>query len=769
MIFAKVVHLIALALLLSQAAQAADWATPAETMRARLAETGVEMAFDSAAARTQVEQAKAAYAQIKPALKEVAPQSADQVSEGLNNVARALARRDEPALARARAQAWTALLYGAHQGLEKSIQAGNVPHARDWLAVREFRVASTLSRLNADAMTALEDLEAGKMKPNAALAAVRSDVLDGYQARFNGSLAELKEAQTRGFHTLAAEQVGLAQGYFHLLASAYTVQRGAAATTTLQQQLSNLPSSLDTVQNSLQGFRAAPLSDREVHGRASQVLRFLSLVPVEYERGVKKDGSTWILTNPVEINEARTFLDGAVTALSDVTPVLKDQQQARALTDAYSALAAQMTQPALAKAVVPLDDLKQQVNALLTQTKATFPQDWQKNDANADLDVIRSQFDSVVTAAASGDWTAAENARLDAYSLIESGTEARISVFNPELKVKLEDQIWNGTNPVGLAALIKHRAPASEFKATRAELQTTLAEVSKVLGTDVAPAAVATNAGIIVFREGLEAVLILAALMGSLRKGELVKLRRPMWLGALVALVATGITWAIMQGALSMLGKYGEKLEAVVGVIAIGVLLLIMNWFFHQVYWTDRMASFQKHKHELTHGPAAQQAMRAQWWGLAVLGFTSIYREGFETVLFLQSLVLQAGAASVLTGAAVGLISVLAVGVVVFKLQAKLPMKKLLIWTGGLICIVLGVMVGNTAHVLQLVGWLPVHPMPFELPAWTGLWLGLHPTWEGFGLQVASVIAVIGSFFAAEALKERELQDRRKKSAVMPS
>lgn len=277
----------------------------------------------------------------------------------------------------------------------------------------------------------------------------------------------------------------------------------------------------------MQGFRAAPLSDREVRSRASQVLRFSSLVPVEYARGVQKDGGVWRLTNPVEIDEARTFLDGAITALSDVAPLLENQARARSLTQKYSALAAQLTQPALAAHVISPDDLSTQVEALLAQTKNTFPPDWQKSDASADLDVIRSRFDSVVAAASAGDWTAAENTRLDAYSLIESGTEARIAVFNPGLKLRLEDQIWNGANLLGFAALIKRRAPVSKFKATRAALQDMLSEVGKVLGTEVAPTAVATNAGIIVFREGLEAVLILAALMGSLRKGPLVRLRRP--------------------------------------------------------------------------------------------------------------------------------------------------------------------------------------------------------------------------------------------------
>ena len=78
--------------------------------------------------------------------------------------------------------------------------------------------------------------------------------------------------------------------------------------------------------------------------------------------------------------------------------------------------------------------------------------------------------------------------------------------------------------------------------------------------------------------------------------------------------------------------------------------------------------------------------------GLTLLGFTSIYREGFETVLFLQSLVLQSGNAPVLSGTALGLAAVIGVGVLVFSLQAKLPMKKLLVWTGMMICAVLAIM-----------------------------------------------------------------------------
>ena len=748
-------------------ADAADLATPAETMRSSLAEAGLEVSFDRAEASRLVGQASKAYQTVQGEWQAADPAAAREVGAALKDADAAARQGDEIVLNRAGAAAWTALLRGAYTGLQQSVQAGNANAARDWLAAREFRVASPLTRLNVDATGAIEALATGTLKPEAALKAVRSDVLDGYQARLNDALRELEISQARGFRTLAAGQAALAQGYFLLLRPAYVGQHGEAAATRLAGQFAALPSSLPAVRASLSGFRAAPLSERELTARASQVTRFLSLVPVEYARGVKLDGGRAVVTQEVEVGEARTFLGGAVSALADIAPLLPDQDAARALSSDFASLNAALSPQAMTARPAAPAEVETQVRTLLGKVKAAFPADWQKADAGADLDVVRTQLDAVVAAASAGEWSAAEAARLDAYALLESGTEARIAVFNPELKAHLEGLIWNGTAPIGLATLIKKQAPASEFKITRAELQITLKNIARILGTEVAPAAVATNAGIIVFREGLEAVLILAALMGSLRRDSVRHLRRPMWLGAAAAFGATAVTWFIMQGALSLLGRYGEKLEAVVSVIAIGVLLLIMNWFFHQVYWTDRMASFQKHKHELAHGGGAVDgAMRAQWWGLAVLGFTSIYREGFETTLFLQSLVLQAGAASVLGGTAVGLALVIGVGVAVFRWQAKLPMKKLLVWTGVLIAAVLAVMVGNTVHTLQLVSWLPVHPLPFTLPASLGLWLGLHATWDGVLLQVGSVVAVVGSFFAAEALKTRELQQRQRGATV---
>ena len=156
-----------------------------------------------------------------------------------------------------------------------------------------------------------------------------------------------------------------------------------------------------------------------------------------------------------------------------------------------------------------------------------------------------------------------------------------------------------------LAYLIESRAPVSEIKASRAALDMELATAQELLSSGSAPAAVVTNAAVIVFREGLEAVLILASLMGSLKQGENRKYRRPLWGGVAVAMLATVLTWLLAHGILAALARFGERLEAIVSLIAIGVLLLITNWFFHKVYWTGWIANFHHRKRQLLSGEAS--------------------------------------------------------------------------------------------------------------------------------------------------------------------
>ena len=141
--------------------------------------------------------------------------------------------------------------------------------------------------------------------------------------------------------------------------------------------------------------------------------------------------------------------------------------------------------------------------------------------------------------------------------------------------------------------------------------------------------------------------------------------------------------------------------------------------------------------------------------GLVLLGFTAVYREGFEVVLFLQDLRLKYGAATVLEGVGIGLAFTAAVGVLTFVAHHKLPYKRMLVLTGAMIGFVLVVMVGESAQELQLAGWIPTTQLGFTLPGWLGTWLAIFPTVETLAAQFLAAAAAIGSYLVAEHVRVR--------------
>src|SRR4029077_3521836 len=263
-------------------------------------------------------------------------------------------------------------------------------------------------------------------------------------------------------------------------------------------------------------------------------------------------------------------------------------------------------------------------------------------------------------------------------------------------------------------------------------------------------AVIVANSAVIVFREGLEAVLIFAAVTASML-GAQRGLRRPVAAGAAVAFAATIATWFLAQAILGQFSHYADQLQAVTGLIAIAVLLVIMNWFFHKVYWTKWIGKRNaQRKRALAGGMIGGQVV-----GLLLLGFSSVYREGFEVVLFLQTLQLQAGTATVLEGVALGLAGTAVVGVLTFWLHHKLPYKKMLVLTGVLVGVVLVVMIGGTALSFQDLGWLPRHETPFTVPEWMGAWFEMYSTWETLAAQFLAAVFVVGSYLLAEHVKVR--------------
>jgi high-affinity iron transporter len=366
-------------------------------------------------------------------------------------------------------------------------------------------------------------------------------------------------------------------------------------------------------------------------------------------------------------------------------------------------------------------------------------------------DQIRALLSQATTASGAGRAGVAELDAAGAAAFFALGPQRRLKAVNPTLGADVENDLLAVLAAARHGQSIGHARDVAE-----SELQTAATALGDVT---VSRATVVADAGVIVFREGLEAVLILAAITASFT-GARRRLRRPVLIGGLVGLLATAITYLLASALVAALGDGGLRLQAITGVLAIAVLLVVTNWFFHKVYWSEWIGRLHRRR-KMLEKVDRLGFISGQTLGFVVLGLTSVYREGFETVLFLQNLQVSAGTGATIAGVGFGLAATLVVGVTTFGLQRKLPYRRMLIATGVLIGIVLAVMTGTTVQNLQGLGWIPTTSAGFSLSLAWGRWLGLYPTWEGIGAQLAALLVVYGSYALA-----RFLQLRRRRLAI---
>jgi high-affinity iron transporter len=743
----------------------------AEQIRSGLFQAQSSLLLDGGAgAAAKVEHARGAlHGELQRDLRADAPGDLRAVRRGLAAARAAAAGGDDVGLAAARGRIVAALRRGAYAVTLDATRSGDVPRARAWLLIRDFRQATRFTRPGVDATAALEGLAARDLSPAEAAIGVKKDLLDAYQARLLDYLDEADQARERSYGAALAESAALAAGYWPILAGEYERQRGAAERRGVDRTFATLArhaaAGADAgfeqerrkVLRALDAFTAAPFTPEEQARRAAQLIRFLDLVPIEYDHGT--DGEH--VTIPFELQEALAFTDGAQSALNDLEAPLSDRDPAAVATierelarlEAYSRNAREGGE------AVPLEQVEGAHDRAGDALDATLPAEWKQSSTEADFDLVDISLDQMQAAISAGEPDQAEQARLAAYGFFEFGPEPLLRALDPHLVSDIEGLVWYGARDHdGLGELIARRASAQDIRETRVALDEALAQARGVVGEGASDGTMITNAALIVFREGLEAILIIAAITASMVAANR-PLRRPVYRGALLALPATAVLWVLAQTVIDSLSRYGEKLEAVVGLIAIAVLLLVLNWFFHRVYWTGWIAGHRKRGKALAGAAAVATGVAASTVaGLYLLGFSSVFREGFETVLFLQALDLEAGTGVVFAGVGLGLALTAAVGVLTFVLERRLPYKRMLIVTGVLISLVLVVMVGNTARTLQGVGWLSITPLDVEFPLWMGTWLGIFPTVESLVAQAGAFAFVIGGYFLAEWVRKRHLR-----------
>ena len=493
------------------------------------------------------------------------------------------------------------------------------------------------------------------------------------------------------------------------------------------------------------------LSDAERQRRERLLLKLVRLVPKEYNAGVR-DGK---ISFQLDYREAVAFTQQARQIVGELAPLwLADADLQRAkdleslerwLEEAAVHIDAKADAQKVDHAIKAVDDLLQ----------GPFAISLKRTGSTADIidEVMletRTLLSASLTAAMQGRWADAERIRVEAYTTYDPELEARLMPRDPQLARDIELLLLDGIDKPGVKSLLDDRASAEELQDAYARVYDGLDRATALLKSGISPGAAAMSSFSIILREGLEGLLVIVAILAGLRGGENKRRRQIIWLGILASLFATGLTWVLSQTVITSLRMYAEIIAAVTGILAIGVLVLITNWLFHQVYWRQWVTTLKSH--------AAGESP----WQLFSVGFLIGFREGFEIVLFLQSLIIDAGGNAVGVGVAAGSIALIVLGFAVLKLGLKLPYFKILLITAALVGIVLIIFVGSTTRAAQTVGWLPVHKlMDGSWPMWLGTWFGIHNTVESVALQCSSVLLVLGTWRIARFRAKRKSRKRR--------
>jgi high-affinity iron transporter len=260
----------------------------------------------------------------------------------------------------------------------------------------------------------------------------------------------------------------------------------------------------------------------------------------------------------------------------------------------------------------------------------------------------------------------------------------------------------------------------------------------------------------ILFREGVEAVLLIAILLGSLAAGSAANYKRPLGFGVAAAGVATALTWVLTTLVIDIAPVNRELLEAITAVIAVVVLVAVSFWLVSRLEHKRRM--------EFMRARIAGAMAAGTTAAFVGLGFTAVFREGFETVLFYQALSLFAQGLGlyVWLGAITAAVALAGVGYAIIGLGRKLPLKPLLIGGASVLLLLSVAFVGNAVRSLQsaaLLGATPVaHP---RLPVFAAELTGIHPTQEGLIVQaVLLAVYVLGALwvFAWQPARRRRME-----------
>ncbi|MEP7187441.1 MAG: FTR1 family protein [Rhodanobacter sp.] len=349
--------------------------------------------------------------------------------------------------------------------------------------------------------------------------------------------------------------------------------------------------------------------------------------------------------------------------------------------------------------------------------------------SSSGLALARDRLGASVTAYQSGNSGEATRLALSAYLDGVEPVEPQLNARDPELRATVETAMG------AYRTALSRQTPVAEIRDRAASIDALLQRAQQVtLQNAGEPATVFLGAFTILVREGLEALLVVVALLAFLRKASRVESVRYVHAGWMLALLAGGLTWAAASYVISISGAGRELTEGLSSLFAAAVLITVGLWM-HQKSIGGRWQRYLKEK------MTAALNQRSAWF-LFALAFISVYREVFETILFYAALWNDGQHGWLLSGIGAGALALGGIAWVLMRGSRHLPLATFFKASSALIAVLALVLTGKGVAALQEAGWVAVSPLPLprlEL-------LGVYPTSQSVLAQGLVLVMLILGF-----------------------
>ena len=322
----------------------------------------------------------------------------------------------------------------------------------------------------------------------------------------------------------------------------------------------------------------------------------------------------------------------------------------------------------------------------------------------------------------------AVSAYLEGFELVETS----LDTLNPKLRVEVENAM------IALRTQMRDGASADTVRTQMQAIDGLLDRVEELLGEqELSPSAAALSSFIILLREGLEAILVLAAVFAFLVKADRRDALRWVHAGWIVALGLGFFTWFAASYLIEISGAGRELTEGITALVAAAVLLYVGFWLHSKAY----AQAWQRYVREKLHGALT----RGTLWALATVSFLAVYREVFEVVLFYQALWTQAGSGggiAVIGGFLAAVVALAIISWLVFRYGVRLPLGPFFAASSILMALLAVVFVGKGVAALQEAGRLTIDAVAFpRIPT-----LGVYPTSQSLSAQAVVLVLVLVGF-----------------------